>query len=561
MSNILTYIPTYISLTLQGGCIAIYDNTKTQQYYQNTDGTIELPYSATGSWSYQIARYGFKLITGTFTIDRTVGGTVTINALPLYATDSYVSDVVNSVSAYNNFSSTQNIYDYLSYYRTTSAGLAYGDQNLYSSILDVGSNNFILNDTLTAPFNYNGSTFILKSSSLSGVLKTTGNVTLSGNSYISNITVTTSRISSIPIDLSNTTINGTLVYNTNTPTSIVYTNCTVSTVVNDGSASVLIKRVNSTINNATDPEILNYAPTIINVSPSGGAVAIYDNGGVRQYYITTTSSIVLPSTASGTWSYRVAKYGYYSSYQTFVVDPSVGGTVNINPTFSPDLFITESSVATVSAYTDLTTIAKIHDYLSYWETTSVGINYGDVESESFGVLNFTKPLTFDANAANIASVSGNDTLVLKVSRLDGAITIVTPGYFYLLNGSVLSNTIKIRSGNLDSELTYVGANSITIFQTQGDRDSNINPGPSSTGDALRFKYGQTLSGVTMSGDRYSRVIVGGVILANTISISQGTNVFDFSTTGQLQILLQNQAIINRGVQKASKLIPHSENVN
>ena len=130
------------------------------------DGTIELPYSAVGTWSYKIGRYGYKLITGTFTINRNVGGTVIID--PLYEQDIYVSDSLVNVSSYNTFYKTQNIYDYLSYYRTTSAGLVYGDQNLYASILDIGSNNIILSDLASPAFSYDGSTFTLNSLNLSG---------------------------------------------------------------------------------------------------------------------------------------------------------------------------------------------------------------------------------------------------------------------------------------------------------------------------------------------------------------------------------------------------------
>jgi hypothetical protein len=361
MSNILTYIPTYISLSLNGGYIAIYDNTSTQQYYQNTDGTIELPYAATGSWSYKIGRYGYKLVTGTFTVDRTTGGTVTIN--PTYTQDIYVSDVVTSVSAYNDFSVTQKIYDYLSYYRTTSAGIVFGDQNLYASTLDVGSNNIILLDSASPAFNYDGSTFTLHCNTLSGAqVKTTGTVSISGNSSITNITIAASALDKTPNDLTNVVINGALIYNTNSPASITYVNCTVGTVVNNGTGNILIKRVNSTINNATDPEITNYAPTLINVYPNGGSVGIYDNTGTRQYFVTTDSSISLAAAASGTWSYKVAKYAYYSITEFFVVNPSIGGTITITPNYITDLFITESNVANVIAYTDLTTAKKIHDY-------------------------------------------------------------------------------------------------------------------------------------------------------------------------------------------------------
>lgn len=560
MSNILTYIPTYISLTLNDGYIAIYDNTTTQQYYQNTDGTIELPYSATGTWTYKIGRYGYKLVTGTFTVDRTLGGTVTIN--PTYTQDIYVSDVVASVSAYSDFSVTQKIYDYLSYYRTTSAGLYYGDQNLYASTLDVGSNNIILFDSASPAFIYDGSTFVLNCGTLSGAsVKTNGTVSISGSSGMTNITIAASALDNTPNDLSNVVINGTLVYNTNSPASIIYTNCTVGAVVNNGSGNVLIKRVNSTINNATDPEISNYAPTLINVYPNGGSVGIYDNIGARQYFITTDSSVSLAAAASGTWTYKVAKYGYYSITQTFDVNQSTGATITITPNYITDLFITEPNVSNVIAYTDLTTSAKIHDYLSYYQTTSAGIDYGDLESESFGTLTFQNGITLNGTASQIVSANNSGSVVLKSTNFTDSIILVSPSNFYQINGNTISDGIKIRASNYDSELYFNNVDIIVFYPTEADRDNNTNAGLSGTSLSIyRFKYGSVVNGITFSGYAYCRVTVGGATLLIKTPLVAGSNTIDFGTTGNLQTILNNQRIINTGIQKASKLIPHSVNV-
>jgi hypothetical protein len=561
MSNILTYIPTYISLTLQDGYIAIYDNTSTQQYYQNTNGTIELPYlSATEQWSYKIGKYGYKLVTGTFTVNPSAGGTVTIN--PTYTQDINVSDVVASVSAYSDFSVTQKIYDYLSYYRTTSAGLVYGDLNLYSSTLDVASASIILYDAASPAFSYDGNTFILNCNTLSGSqVKTTGTVYISGNSSITNITIAASATDKTPNDLSNVVINGALIYNTNSPATITYTNCTVGTVVNNGSGNILIKRVNSTINNATDPEITNYAPTLINIIPNGGSVGIYDNTNTRQYFITSDSSISLAAAASGSWSYRVAKYAYYAIQEYFTVNQNTGGTITISPNYVTDLFITETNLATVTGYTDLTTSAKIHDYLSYYQTTSGGINYGDIESESFGTLTFQNALTLDATASQMVSANSSGSVILKSTNLTDSIVLVSPSNFYQLNGNTISNGIKIRAANYDSEIYFNNVDSIKFYPTETDRDNNTNIGLSGTSLSIyRFKYGNVINGVTFSGYVYGRVSVGDATLLIKSVLATGSNTIDFGTTGNLQTIINNQRIINTGVQKASKLIPHGVNI-
>ena len=558
MPNILTYIPTYLNISgLLSGYIAIYDDSTVQQYYENTNQVIELPYSANGTWSYKIARYGYKLITGSFTIDRSAGGTVVIT--PAYVQDIVITSQLSAVSAYSVFSRTQEIYDYLSYYRTTSAGLAYGDLNQYSTTLDVANKNIIIYDSASSVFDYNGTRFLLKSNNLSGAsIITTGTFTISGTSSISDISITSNVVDQSPADLNNVTINGILSYNTDTPASIVYTNTTVGTVVNDGIATVLIKRVNSNINNAADPQIDSYAPTLINVTPLSGSVAIYNQDNVRQYFLTEDASLVLAAAASGTWAYRVAKYGKDSIYQTFVINRVTGATININPNYVTDLFATDA-LSAVSAYTNLNTPDRIHDYLSYYQTTSAGIDYGDLESESFGAINFNSALTINPTATNIVDYT-NGILTLKASSITGNINFVINGDLVLSGGATITDGIKVRSNNFDSEIYFYNITSITLFPSISDRDNNTNAGQSATGAIYRFKYGSTYSGVTMSDLIYARVTTGGVTLIYSTPITTGSTSIDLGVVGTLQSVIQNQKILNTGIQKSSKLIPHTTNL-
>jgi hypothetical protein len=59
---------------------------------------------------------------------------------------------------------------------------------------------------------------------------------------------------------------------------------------------------------------------------------------------------------------------------------------------------------------------------------------------------------------------------------------------------------------------------------------------------------------------YNRVNVSGTILLNETAIVTGRNELQFETTGTLQQIINNQKTINIGIQKASKLIPHTTNI-
>jgi hypothetical protein len=60
----------------------------------------------------------------------------------------------------------------------------------------------------------------------------------------------------------------------------------------------------------------------------------------------------------------------------------------------------------------------------------------------------------------------------------------------------------------------------------------------------------------MQGTLYVRADVGAILL-NEFLINIGNNVVDLGTFGQIQRVLFNQNIINDGIKKSSRLIPHS----
>ena len=477
----------------------------------------------------------------------------------------------NQVSGLAVVDNLDYIYDAASYWSVTNpASSSYID--LYTAngtVLDFGSKNIIINNTGTG-FSYNSasSTITINAPSLSAgvnfnTIKTSGTVTLS-TGIISNIDINANLIQTIPTSLNGVYMlssSNTLTYNTNTPIEIEYTNCTVVGVKNDGTALVTIKRTNSTVTES-DAEVSTYAPTIINLTLQGGYAAIYDDTGTRQYYTNSNGTVVLGSTASGSWSYKIARYGYQLISGNFTVNPSVGGTIDIAPNYIPDAFITVANVATVSGYTDLNTYDKIHDYLSYYLTTSTGINYGELDSESFGVLNFNSNLIMSGSASSIVEyTSGSNTLKLKSSTINDSIIFVIASAFTQDGGNTIGDNMKIRSSNLDSELYFNNVNSIIFYPSLSDRDNNTNAGISlSSVSIYRFKYGSTVNGVTFTDYVYSRVTVDGSTLLYATPIATGSTTIDFGTVGNLQTILNNQRIINIGVQKASKLIPHTTNI-
>jgi hypothetical protein len=152
------------------------------------------------------------------------------------------------------------------------------------------------------------------------------------------------------------------------------------------------------------------------------------------------------------------------------------------------------------------------------------------------------------------------SLKLKSTSLTDNTIFVVASAFTQDGGNTIGDNLKIRASNIDSEIYFNNVESIVFYPTASDRDNNTNPALAGSGTIYRFKYGSTINGATFSNYIYCRVTVGGVTLLNTTPIAAGSNTIDFSTTGNIQTILANQRIINTGVQKASKLIPHTTNV-
>jgi len=516
--------------------------------YVYLDGLPIDPYIQTARW------YGFETDKNAF---RTVNGLNTLTE--------------NQVSALDVVTNLDYLYDAASYW-TINNPLSTSYFDLFTvngTVLDFGNRNFIINNTGTG-FSYSSATntITLDAPSLSAgtnfnTLKTTGTITLS-TGVISNIDVNANLVQTTPTNLTGIYMlssSNTLTYNTNTPIEVEYTNCTMVGVQNDGTAIVTIKRTNSTVTES-DAEIVTYAPTLINLTLQGGYIALYDNTSTRQYFQNTDGTIVLPANATGNWSYKIATYGYQLVAGSFTVNPSVGGTVDISPNYIPDTFINENNASVVSGYTDLNSTAKIHDYLSYYLTTSQGIDYGILDSESFGALSFYGNLVMSATANSVVDYnSGTNTLTLKSTSVNDSIIFIVASAFSQTGGNTIGDDVKIRSSNLDSEIYFTNINSINFYPSLSDRDNNTNVGISlSSKNIYRYKYGSTVNGVTFSDYIYNRITINGTTLLYTTPISIGSTTVDLGTVGNLQSILNNQKIINTGVQKASKLIPHTTNI-
>ena len=366
---------------------------------------------------------------------------------------------------------------------------------------------------------------------------------------IQNLIVIGNVTQSTPANLTNVTITGTLTYNTATATPITYTNSTLAIVNNAGAGIVTVKRVNSTLTAGTN--VVSFVSTTLTFTLNGGRIRILNNLGVEQFNQTTDGTFELPSNATGTWTYRIAKFGNQLIEGNFTVD---GTTKSITANYIPDTFIVDT-LANVIAYTDLNSTQKIYDYQSYNLTTPMGITTGSKVSKGFGTLSVTGNFVLDSSATNLFSYSTN-TLTVKTNSLTELSTIFISGNF-TQNSSTISNDIKIRALNFDSEIVY-NADSLTFYPTMADRDAGTNAGITTTGGIYRYKFGAIYSGVTMTNPLNGRYIFGVTVSLGILPIVAGNYVFILSTVELILQVGDNLRKVNRNVMKGSLVIPAKE---
>lgn len=138
-----------------------------------------------------------------------------------------------------------------------------------------------------------------------------GNVTLSGT-LSSGVVITGNVSQATPTNLTGVTINGNLTFNTNTPITVTFTNCTVSgTISNSGSGLVKVVKAGTTawLTGGTN---VNVIANVVVETPGGLALSTYivKNGVTDLGWVATTTNRSLEIRETDTFQIYAIAYGY-----------------------------------------------------------------------------------------------------------------------------------------------------------------------------------------------------------------------------------------------------------
>jgi hypothetical protein len=138
-----------------------------------------------------------------------------------------------------------------------------------------------------------------------------GNVTLSG-ALSSGVVITGNVSQATPTNLTGVTINGNLTFNTNTPITVTFTNCTVSgTISNSGSGLVKVVRAGTTpwLTGGSNVSVI---ANVTVETPGGLALSTYivKNGSTDLGWVATTTARSLEIKETDTFQIYAIAYGY-----------------------------------------------------------------------------------------------------------------------------------------------------------------------------------------------------------------------------------------------------------
>jgi hypothetical protein len=465
---------TYTATTAASG-IAPTLNIISVIYWQDTASTFVRDYRGNDSSTsqnlniYQCA-YNYVLsnsLTNLYPLVNGVygGSSARSQGFVLLTDQSITQTTMATVAAYTVLDTAQQLYDYAKYYLYTNfAGETATYVTRSGNTIDAGSYNVIIDATATTPFVFAGSTITVDSTNFTGSLTTSGAVTLANGAVFSNNTVTANVSQATPTDLTGVTINGNLTYNTNSPITVTFTNCSISgTVSNSGSGAVTISLTNSTIGTVGSNVTSRITTSLtINGLTAGSQIYIANGSGTQVAYVASSStSYTLATTGeTGTWSWKVARYGFTA--QTGTHSPAVASTT-VTVTLAADAFITQANKATVAAYEFLPNMDTLYDYSAYYETLEIGIPYARIITKagtnasagSYPVtLNDTGDLfVFDGSSLSIWTGSSLAPGVTITGALFSSGSVTIPTNFN--DTAITANVIQLSPGDL-SGMTITG---------------------------------------------------------------------------------------------------------
>jgi hypothetical protein len=196
----------------------------------------------------------------------------------------------------------------------------------------------------------------------------------------------------------------------------------------------------------------------------GSSIVIYDGSGTTKLFQQEVTSAgdypyyIAPGT-TGTYTWAIEKYGSQRQSGSFAAN--TGGLLFYEPIYVEDVGITETTKATVAAYTEIENSEKFYDYTAYFRLGEQGIKIGQMVTRSGTSIEVQSGLSHvirKSPSIAVYAVTGG-VITTKAEVYEGTTKysteiLVPPATLTAHTNEII--TIAIEDANGDSQVTING---------------------------------------------------------------------------------------------------------
>ena len=262
-------------------------------------------------------------------------------------------------------------------------------------------------------------------------LKTSGSITASGS--MANLSIQGNVSQATPTNFTGVNITGNLVYNTNTPITVTFTNCTISgTISNSGTGLVKVVKAGTTpwLTGGSNVSVI---ANVVVETPGGLALSTYivKNGATDLGWVATNAARSLEIQESDTFSIYAIAYGYKAK----LISATATDLTSFEFELLPEPYI-DTSLSTV---TRNFIASKFSTALDAYNRIALSVNYDLRYYTPDEVMNAVQYyITTEGNLIAAGVLYGGT--IDGVEIIQGGIIIGTPGFYGKVNDSVTTTT-------------------------------------------------------------------------------------------------------------------------
>lgn len=194
----------------------------------------------------------------------------------------------------------------------------------------------------------------------------------------------------------------------------------------------------------------------------GSSIIVYDASGITKYFQSQVTSAgdynyYIPPGTTGTYTWAIERYGFQRQSGTFAAN--TGGLLFYVPIYVEDVGISQTTQATVAAYTAIDTLDKFYDFTAFRRLSEDFIKIGQIATRSGTAVeigNFN--LTVNAAASVMEAISGLTITIKSGSLAPGSkyTTIIATPPRLVTAATTEIITANIEDGAGDSSVTIQG---------------------------------------------------------------------------------------------------------